>query len=159
MNPAEYKKKVEHDLIAEFRNKFYEKVGYYPTVITNHRITDDGVSILTLPELERYFDSHIPSVLFGRKVTLGAKDRARELVELRCIFFFIGRSMKYGLKQLGRYLGNRDHTTVIHGVNTFRNLYETDAKFREKYYLIINEIKKDYESSIMEHVNQMEIES
>ena len=113
--------------------------------------------ILTLPELEKYFEPHVPAVLFGRKVTLGTKDRSRELVELRCIFFFIARSMKYGLKQLGRYLGNRDHTTVIHGINTFRNLYETDERFREKYYLIINNIKKDYEPSAMEYLDQMEI--
>jgi hypothetical protein len=159
MNPAEYKKKVEYDLIKEFVNKFYEKVGYYPTVITDHRISDNGVVILTLLELEKYFEPHLPALLFGRKVTLGSKDRSRELVELRCIFFFIGRSMRYGLKQLGVYLGNRDHTTVIHNVNTFRNLYETDQRFRDKYYLIINQIKKDYEPSALEYLDQMEPES
>jgi hypothetical protein len=156
MNRAEYKKKVEHELITEFVNKFYEKVGYYPTVITDHRITDDGVVILTLPELEKYFESHIPFALFGKKVKLGAKERCRELVELRCIFFFIARSMRYGLKQLGKYLGGRDHTTVIHGINTFRNLYETDPVFRDKYYSIVNQIKKDYEPSALEYTDQME---
>lgn len=158
MNPAEYKKKVENDLINEFISKFYEKVGYYPTVVTNNRITDDGVIILTLPELERCFDNYLPT-FYNKKAGLGSKDRYRPLVELRCIFFFIGRSMKYGLKQLGRYLGNRDHTTVIHNVNTFRNLYDTDPVFREKYYLIINQIKKDYEPSIMEDFSKMETKS
>ena len=64
--------------------------------------------------------------------------------------------MRYGLKQLGKYLGGRDHTTVMHGVNTFRNLYETDPLFRNKYYLIINQIKKDYESSTLDPIDQME---
>jgi hypothetical protein len=158
MNPAEYKKKVEHDLITEFVNRFYDKVGYYPTVITNHRITDDGIITLTLPELEKYFEPYLPT-FYNKKLTLAAKDRARTIVELRCIFFFIARSMRYGLKQLGTYMGGRDHTTVIHGVNTFRNLYETDPLFRDKYYLIINQIKKDYEPSTLDTIDQMECES
>lgn len=153
MNPAEYKKKVEHDLITDFVNRFYNKVGYYPTVITNHRITDDGIIILTLPELEKYFQPYLPTI-FNKKISLGAKDRSRSIVELRCIFFFIARSMRYNLKQLGRYLGGRDHTTVIHGITTFRNLYDTEASFRDKYYLIINQIKKDYEPSVMDDINQ-----
>ena len=158
MNPAEYKKKVEHNLITEFVNRFYDKVGYYPTVITNHRITDDGIITLTLPELEKYFEPYLPTI-FNKKVNLSAKDRCRGIVELRCIFFFIARSMRYGLKQLGTYMGGRDHTTVIHGVNTFRNLYETDPLFRDKYYLIINQIKKDYEPSTLGTIDQVEHQS
>lgn len=158
MNPAEYKKKVEHDLITDFVNRFYEKVGYYPTVITNHRITDDGIITLTLPELEKYFEPHLPTI-FKQKVNLATKSRSRSVVELRCIFFFIARSMRYSLKQLGVYMGGRDHTTVIHGITTFRNLYETESSFRDKYYLIINQIKKDYEPSTLGTTYQMECES
>jgi hypothetical protein len=154
MNPIEYKKKVEHDLITEFINKFHQKVGYYPTVITNHRITDDGIVALTLPELEKYFEPFIPTSM--KKKGLASKDRYRNIVELRCIFFFIARSMRYNLKPLGDYMGGRDHTTVIHGINTFRDLYETDPTFRSKYYLIINQIKQDYESSALDTVDKME---
>jgi hypothetical protein len=157
MNPAEYKKKVEHDLIKEFLTKFYQKVGYYPTVVTNHRITDDGVITLTLPELEKYFEPHLPT-RFNKTVSLALKDRTRSIVELRCIFFFIARSMKYPLKHLGNYMGGRDHTTVMHGITTFRNLYETDPLFRDKYYLIINQIKKDYEPSTLDTTYQVECE-
>jgi len=64
--------------------------------------------------------------------------------------------MRYNLKQLGIYMGGRDHTTVIHGINTFRNLYETDPLFKDKYYLIINQIKKDYEPSTLGTIDQME---
>jgi len=155
MNPAEYKKKAEHDLITEFINRFYDKIGYYPTVVTNHRITDDGIITLTLPELEKYFEPHLPT-FYNKKTKLQSKDRNRPLVELRCIFFFIARSMRYNLKQLGIYMGGRDHTTVIHGINTFRNLYETDPLFKDKYYLIINQIKKDYEPSTLGTIDQME---
>jgi hypothetical protein len=158
MKPIDYKKKLENQLIKEFLDKFYEKVGYYPTVVTNNKITDDGVIVLTLTELEKYFEPYLQT-RSGRSMRLGSKDRTRYLVELRCIFFFIGRSMRYGLKQLGVYMGDRDHTTVMHGVSTFRDLYDTDPAFRSKYYTIINEIKKDYEPSTMEPTDQVECES
>jgi len=153
MNPAEYKKKVEYDLITDFVNRFYEKVGYHPTVVTKHRITDDGITVLTLSELEKFFEPHLPKK-YNKIVRLGAKDRMRTIVELRCIFFFIGRSMRYNLKPLGDHLGGRDHTTVLHGIRTFRNLYETDPLFRDKYYSIINQIKKDYEPSTLDNTDQ-----
>ncbi len=158
MKPREYKKKMENELINEFRNKFYEKVGYYPTVITNNNITEDGVIILTLPELEKYFEHHLPTK-FGKKISLGSKDRYRPLVELRSIFCFISRSMKYGLKPIGTYLNGRDHSTIMHNIATFSNLYETDPNFKDKYYKIINQIKKDYESSTVEYIDQVESES
>lgn len=157
MDTAEYKKKVEHELIKEFLDKFYDKVGYYPTVITNSK-EKAGIKILSLNELETYFEPFIPSY-YGKKPTLSTKNRARTLVELRFTFFFIARQMKYTLSEIGQHLGKRDHTTVIHGLRTFRNLYETDVKFKSRYTIIINNIKQNYEPSTMEYLNQMEVES
>jgi chromosomal replication initiation ATPase DnaA len=67
--------------------------------------------------------------------------------------------MGYSLKELGGYMGGKDHTTVIHNINTFKNLYETEVAFKNKYYSILNQIKKDYESSTMEYLDQVELES
>lgn len=154
MDTADYKKKVEQQLIKEFLNKFYEKVGYYPTVITNTN-DEGGVKILTLNQLEEYFEPFLPTI-FGKKTSLSNKHRARPLVELRFIFFFIGRQMKYTLLEIGQHVGKRDHTTVLHGLTMFRNLFETDVKFRSTYETIIKNIKKDYEPSAMEYLDQME---
>lgn len=156
MNPEEYKKKIENELIKEFSDKFYEKVGYRPTVITDEK--NNGRIVITLVELEKYFESYLPT-LYGRIPKLSSKDRSRPLVELRSIFFYIGRTMGYSLKELGGYMGGKDHTTVIHNINTFKNLYETEVAFKNKYYLILNQIKKDYESSTMEYLDQVELES
>ena len=67
--------------------------------------------------------------------------------------------MRYTLLEIGQYIGKRDHSTVIHGITTFRSLYETDHNFRQKYQAIVNIIKSNYEPSVVEHLNQMEIES
>lgn len=155
MNLLDYKKKLEIELITEFRNKFFETLGYHPTIVTNKRMSSGDMVVLTLPELEKYFEPHLPTV-FGKKLNLRSKYRGRTLVELRCIFFFIGRTMHYGLQPMAEYLGKKDHSTVIHNINTFKNLYETDPRFKEKYYSIINEIKKDYESPTLDPIDQME---
>jgi hypothetical protein len=157
MDTTDYKKKVEQQLIKEFLDKFYEKVGYYPTVLTDTR-ESDSIKILTLNELEDYFTPFLPTI-FGKKVTLSNKNRTRFLVELRFIFFFIARQMRYTLKEIGQHVGKRDHTTVLHGLSTFVNLYETDARFKMTYNAIIHNIKRDYEPSTLEYLNQMELES
>jgi len=157
MDTTDYKNKLEQRLIREFLEKFYDKLGYYPTVVTNTN-DEGGVKILTLNQLESYFQPFLPSI-FGKKVALSNKHRARPLVELRFIFFYIARQMKYTLEEIGFHVGKRDHTTVLHGLRTFRNLYETDVKFRSTYDTIIKNIKNDYEPSAMEYLNQMEFKS
>lgn len=158
MTIIDYKKKMEQQLIDEFVEKFEEKIGYKPTVITDKGVTPEGLIVLTLNELEDYFTPFLPTI-FGKKVTLSSKDRTRSLVELRCMFCFVARSMNYTLKTIGQYLGGRDHTTVIHNIVTFRNLYETEETFKRKYNIILNNIKREYEPSNLEHIDQMESES
>lgn len=158
MTPTEYRKKLENQLITEFRDKFFEKLGYYPTVLTNKRSKNEDTIVLSLEELEKYFDPYLPK-RYGKILPLGHKERCRDLVELRSIFFFLARTMNYGLKVMGNYLNGRDHTTVIHNITTFRNLYDTDAKFKEKYFTILNRIKQDHEPSTMEHTDKVGFES
>jgi chromosomal replication initiation ATPase DnaA len=35
-------------------------------------------------------------------------------------------------KRIGLYLGGRDHSTIIHGLQNFQDFYETDKSFRRK---------------------------
>ena len=157
METAEYKKKLEQELIKQFSDTFFEKLGYYPIVITNKEY-NSSYKVLTLNELEQYFIPFTPHV-FGKKTSLSSKNRTRPLVELRFIFFFIARQMRYSLLEIGQYLGKRDHTTVIHGLSTFKNLYQTDVRFKAQYEAIINQIKHDHEPSAVEYLDKMEFKS
>lgn len=50
-----------------------------------------------------------------------SKSRERELADCRHMFFFMARNytnINYTLKSIGQFTGGRDHTTVLHGVNT-----------------------------------------
>jgi hypothetical protein len=159
MTPEQYKKQLEQKLIKEFLEKFYSKVGYFPVVITDKGSNKDGTIILTLNELEKYFDPYLDTIK-GQRLKLSSKNRARSLVELRNIFCHIAKSMGYSLKFIGKYIGGRDHTTVIHNIRTCVNLCQTDDNFRNKYQTIIYNIKKDYdESSAMDNTNQTQSES
>lgn len=70
-------------------------------------------------------------------VTLQAiksRSRKRELVEARQIAMTLLKSeTKMTLKTIGSFFSGRDHTTVIHAINTVEDLTETDKLFRRKY--------------------------
>ena len=158
MDTTKDKKTLEQELIKEFIQNFYEKIGYYPLVILKDGKNSSELGMLTLNELETHFTALLPR-LYNEKLTLSHKSRTRAIVELRSIFSFIARSMGYTYREIGVHLGGRDHTTAIHSVTTFKNLYETEEGFRSQYFTIINNINNKYEPSIVEHIDQMEIES
>jgi chromosomal replication initiation ATPase DnaA len=54
-------------------------------------------------------------------------NRSSELVMLRAAYCYLGRQIigSRSLKKIGRDIGNRDHTTVIHLTGMFANMLET----------------------------------
>jgi len=151
MDFQNYEEITEKDLVNEFLKNFHEKLGYYPTVITNADLKENSLNVLSLDELGKYFTPYLP-IAYGKIVGLGSKLRVREIIELRQMFCSIARNIGFSLKSIGVYLGNRDHTTIIHALRSFGNLMETDPTYREKYNNIINKIKTDgnyYNSSTM----------
>jgi chromosomal replication initiator protein len=68
-----------------------------------------------------------------------AKTRKREIVQARQISMFFAKEMtKASLKTIGTHFGGRDHSTVIHAVQTVNDLIVTDKEFKHN----IEEIKK-----------------
>ena len=157
MTEEEYKKKIENQLIEEFVNKFYEKVGYKPTVLTDIMNNACGPPPMTLAKLASYFDEELP-VIHGKTIKLTSKSRYRTLVELRCIFCHIARYMGYTFSAIAHYLF-RDHTTIIHNVNTFNNLYDTDNLFKRKYFTILNKMRNNYEPPVMDDADKAQDQS
>lgn len=158
MESKKYAYALQEKLVSQFRQTFYEKMGYYPIVITEVMDHEGAYTpIMTLQKLKKMFNLFLP-VKNGKKLSLESRSRCRELVELRQIYCSIARSMKYCLKTIGETLGNRDHTTIIHNVTTFNNLYETNYEFRHKYATIVKYIKDNHEPSIMDYVQKVQHE-
>jgi hypothetical protein len=110
---------------------------------------------MNLDELKSHFDPFLPKI-FEKPLPLGSKLRKRELCDLRYIYFRIARNMGHVLTDIAKSVNKRDHTTIIHGLQQFRNLHETSEAFRNKYQTIIHYIKSKYEPSTMDNLDKME---
>ena len=79
---------------------------------------------------------------------LWEKTRKEEIVDARqtaiSIIYHnygnVGEFRGYTLKKIGSFF-NRDHTTVLHSIETAQNLFDTDDNFRNKYNEINATIK------------------
>ena len=154
-----YARILEKRLIDEFKSKFYQKLGYHPVVVTQTKITGKDVPILTLEELSKCFNKYMPRGKDGKFISLKSKKRTRELTDLRKMYCTIARTMGFTLSEIGKFLGNRDHTTIIHNIFMFKSLYETNEAFKLKYNSIIRTINEKYGTSIMEDFDKTQPES
>lgn len=147
MNQTEYAARLEKKMIEEFRVNFYEKLGYFPTVLPKFAIDTSELTLVSLDELKDLFVPFLP-YRYDIRLTLDCKHRYRDITELRFIFCYIAKQMKYTLSTIGAVLGKRDHTTVMNALNMFHNLIETDTVFRKKYLNIVNHIKTHQDQSL-----------
>lgn len=157
MDTQSYSIMLEKRMVEQFKRTFHEKIGYIPVVLTRvyHKDSDDYIPMMTLDELEIYFQDFLPERC-GSPLPLSSKCRHRPLVELRSMFCFMARQMGYNLVIIGQFLGNRDHTTVIHNIHTCKNLLETDENFQTKYARILKTIKSHHESSALDLFDQVQ---
>lgn len=63
-----------------------------------------------------------------------SKNRHRRIVEARhVISWVLVKKIGMTLAEVGKkYLGGRDHTTVINSLNRFNNIYDTEEEFKNK---------------------------
>jgi chromosomal replication initiator protein len=70
---------------------------------------------------------------------LKAKTRKKEIVIARQVAMYFSKDYtSHSLKSIGYHFGGRDHSTVIHAVQSVNDMIDTDAKFR----FAIDELKK-----------------
>ena len=71
-----------------------------------------------------------------------AKTRKREVVQARQVaMYFCKEFTQHSLKTIGLHFGGRDHSTVIHGIQSVENQVETDTGFADR----IAEIRRKLE--------------
>ncbi len=70
-----------------------------------------------------------------------SKCRKKEISEARHIFCVImKKEFNFSLKRIGEFINNRDHTTVIHSVNTVKDRCDTEDGYKERVDMIINDV-------------------
>lgn len=72
---------------------------------------------------------------------LKAKTRKKEIVIARQLAMYFSKEFtNHSLKSIGYHFGGRDHSTVIHAVQTVNDMIEMDAAFRNS----VNDLKKKF---------------
>ena len=62
---------------------------------------------------------------------ISTRSRKREVVLVRQVSMFLARKhLDMSIAKIGKYIGDRDHATVLHACKTIENLAETDKQFR-----------------------------
>ena len=81
------------------------------------------------------------------------KTRKQEVILARFHIMYLCRShYNMVLKSIGLYLGGKDHSSVIHGCNTFTNLLESDNLAKEYYKISTTELGIDFRKKFIEKI-------
>ncbi len=82
---------------------------------------------------------------YGVEVSsINTRSRKREVVQVRQVAMYLAKKyLDMSTSKIGRYIGNRDHATVVHACKTITNLSETDKQFRNE----LNEIELSLQSA------------
>lgn len=136
-----YKYFLEKKLVNEFRKKFFEKLGYYPRVILQDELQ---IPVLPLTQLQSVIENIMWNKYpYMRNKSLSDPKRLEELVKFRKIFFFMGKQMGYTLKEMGNFLGSKDHSTVVHNITSAKNfLRNGNPSFTESYSEVFQTLVK-----------------
>ena len=73
---------------------------------------------------------------------LKSKARSKEITQARHMAMYLARKLLSATqKEIGRFFGGRDHTSVIHGVNTMRERIKRDPHFSKDALFIENNLQ------------------
>ena len=118
-------------------------------VHTSQKSQASVVSVVTLLENEDVIDVFAERLGIKKEKILG-KTRKKEVVEVRdIIVFFLREYAQMSFPAIGKLLGGRDHTTIIHAYRKTQAKVELSRDFKEKFpdlvakSLLIKE-RKDY---------------
>lgn len=108
-------------------NKVHRSNKKRKKVVQKVRLVRNKPSVSTEFERIRDIVCHQMNVTVDQ---LKEKSRKREWVIARQVIMYFTQGF-CSLAYIGKELGNRDHSTVIHGISTIEDLRDSDFKFRE----------------------------
>lgn len=116
-------------LTETFQHLFKDRPNLLKEI--NNVLRDEFVgkkdSIYMYSSFEELFDS-VCFVTQMPKEKIIAKNRSIEVVSIRQFITFKCKEIfgsRYSLKEIGKRLGNRDHTTMIHSIESYKNRIES----------------------------------
>ena len=73
---------------------------------------------------------------------LRAKTRKKDIVRARQVAMYLAKQLtNHSLITIGLHFGGRDHSTVIHGINTIEKLIHQDRSFKQQMESMIKHLE------------------
>jgi chromosomal replication initiator protein len=118
------RKDVDVDLARTMLQNFMEKVSREVSIDSVQRIVCEYLAVT--PE------------------DLKAASRRRGLVQARQLAMYFAKELtNESLKAIGLHFGGRDHSTVIHSLQTVNNLMDTDKEFFKQVHELRKKLNMD----------------
>ena len=74
---------------------------------------------------------------------LKSKSRKKEIVMARHVAMYLAKKYtNHSLKSIGYYCGGRDHSTVIHALQTVNDMLATQPQFKASLEELKNKVKR-----------------
>lgn len=147
------------DLLAQtITNSIRELEGAYISLIAHSTFNNKPISlelakevinniynikekVITLESIKNIVSNHFNIPI----EQLESKSRKHQITLSRQFaMFFAKRLLKLPLKSIGEAFGNRDHTTVLHSIQTIENYLKYDRVARKSYEMILSSLKKEH---------------
>lgn len=130
----------KHDeILAHFTTQIEEATGMKCSILLTEK-ADELLHYLTLEELHAVIEEFLPPGVDS----LAERVRKRELVNLRKMFCLLATNGNHSLRNIGIYLNNRDHATVIHNIEKAKLHLDAEPTFRRVYNLIRKALLSTY---------------
>lgn len=154
-SPAEPPEEVLHFIAAHFTNNVRELEGALTRVISYATYMKRPLDLVTaqealkglVPSAERPIDMGLLIQMvaehYGLTVAeLLSKRRTQEVAQARQIAMFIARALsRLSLAEIGKALGGRDHTTVLHGISRVEQMLKESPALAREIESLIDRIK------------------
>jgi chromosomal replication initiator protein len=116
---------------ADIPLKFKKAVQEQKTIYTQKMIIESVEQVTGIPFKE-----------------IQSKYRFRPLTQARNMYcYYSYQYLKWTLLEIGKSIGGRDHTTVLHNINVYHDLCFSDAEYEKKSIAIKNLIEWKSQSS------------
>lgn len=97
--------------------------------------------VITIDSIKQIVASHFKLPI----EVMESKSRKHQITLARQFaMYFAKKLLKIPLKNIGEYFGNRDHTTVLHSIQTIDNYLKYDRVARKNYEVILSNLKKEH---------------
>ena len=116
---------------VNFRNQTDISLDFVQDALRDQLASQD--KMVTIPNIKKTVSEY-----YNIRVSdLESKSRARAVTRPRQLAMYLSKELtQHSLPDIGKYFGNRDHTTVLHACKTMQDLKKKDVNIEEAFKIL-----------------------